>query len=769
MIISPPFLPVAGMTSTDPALTDPMMSAVDNFELAHGVYPIALDRRWHTGVHLYPAMRNEKVRAIADGEVVAYRVCQHAINGGTPMDSNPGFVLLKHTTETGEGRTLTFYSLYMHLLELSAYNSLGVSGNELPEFLRMPSPGESLNPPLAPPAQTGGGKKVYRKDVLGLPGRCHGQRHIHFEIFMLPNDFDHYFAATQLGNTQLHTPRGADYWGHSYYIIPAGQTFVPQPPGTVDGKLHGIAFDPLPGGQNAQPLHIESHFHKGNKYTSVWSVAADGSRTPLVKDKAEPEYEYKLYERAMKLYPGCPSDGYELLRFGRILSGSPTLPAGAARTTWVRAAFATGQEGYIDLNNDAIVKLSDADFPFLANWQKVDEGNGPFADDGLCDIDRLKAMLGTAKEHQTQQEQGELEEYKKEETLVRYVRSTAGVRDLLKGFVCRAPSEWDGTNNDARYGKLLSQEGEFYYGDSAGYGKFIALLKQFQFWDVAHLPAGTKFWFFHPLQFIRCFRKNGWLSAKELAQCLPRSSESVSLPWSDAYQRSRIHHQFVSRVNLKYLGSNPIRLLHFLAQTYIETGGLRTMREDSLGDGHSYGPFYGRGYLQLTWPVNYEAYNKYRLIPNNSASSFADTRITSSSMHIWADGGIAKRWAPQYDPEIIATDLAHSAESSGMYWLSKHFRRTTNINRAADLGASPTIVGFISWLINGGGNGYRDRQQFSTLLGRMLLDTVGHLPQEVLRYPPLAPASNPVLCRTFPPTIVPFSLSVVINYVPQIP
>ena len=217
----------------------------------------------------------------------------------------------------------------------------------------------------------------------------------------------------------------------------------------------------------------------------------------------------------MKLYPVCPSDGYELLRFGRILSDSPTLPTGAARATWVRAAFAAGQEGYIDLNSDAIAKLSDADFPFLANWQKVDEGNGPFASDGLCDVDRLKAILGTAKEHQTQQEQGEYEEYQKEEALVRYVRNTPSVRNLLKGFVCHAPSEWDGANNDARYGKLLSQQGEFYYGDSGGYGKFITLLKQFQFWEATHLQPGARLWFFHPLQFIRRLRKAAWLSEDE--------------------------------------------------------------------------------------------------------------------------------------------------------------------------------------------------------------------------------------------------------------
>ncbi|MFM0123631.1 M23 family peptidase, partial [Paraburkholderia sp. RL18-101-BIB-B] len=83
MIISPPFLPAAGTTSNDANALDPVMDAVDQFEMAHGIYPIAFDRRWHTGIHLMPAMQNERVRAIADGEVVAYRVCQKAIDGGS--------------------------------------------------------------------------------------------------------------------------------------------------------------------------------------------------------------------------------------------------------------------------------------------------------------------------------------------------------------------------------------------------------------------------------------------------------------------------------------------------------------------------------------------------------------------------------------------------------------------------------------------------------------------------------------------------------------
>ena len=131
MIISPPFLPESGLASSDGSKPDPMMDAVDEFELAHGIYPIASDRSWHCGVHLAPDMHGA-VYAIADGEVVAYRVCQHAMDQG---NGNAGFVLLKHSTETGDGRTLTFYSLYMHLMSLTEAHQLGYNGSGLAAIL----------------------------------------------------------------------------------------------------------------------------------------------------------------------------------------------------------------------------------------------------------------------------------------------------------------------------------------------------------------------------------------------------------------------------------------------------------------------------------------------------------------------------------------------------------------------------------------------------------------------------------------------------------
>ena len=178
MIISPPFLPISGTTSSDASKTDPMMDVVDQFEIGHhGVYPVAFDRRFHCGIHLDPGEQHEPVRAIADGDVVAYRVCKSALSDGAKdptgqplLNSNAGFVLLRHKTDTGHGRAITFYSLYMHLLDMTEQERLAPqptnppaegSMNALPEWLLDTAGGKDGI------VQLGGTKKVYRQDMLG--------------------------------------------------------------------------------------------------------------------------------------------------------------------------------------------------------------------------------------------------------------------------------------------------------------------------------------------------------------------------------------------------------------------------------------------------------------------------------------------------------------------------------------------------------------------------------------------------------------------------
>lgn len=148
-----------------------------------------------------------------------------------------------------------------------------------------------------------------------------------------------------------------------------------------------------------------------------------------------------------------------MLRFGRILSDHPTL-TGTACATWIAVPCdENGTLGYVNVAADAITKLSDADFPFFTNWQKVDEDNTPFNHDGLCGYDALCRLTGVEDPQATSGTVQPLEYDKNNDNganqqLAGYIQSAWGVREKLRGFVYQARSEWDPSNNDDRYKDL---------------------------------------------------------------------------------------------------------------------------------------------------------------------------------------------------------------------------------------------------------------------------------------------------------------------------
>ncbi|SAL80527.1 hypothetical protein AWB71_06141 [Caballeronia peredens] len=677
-------------------------------------------------------------------------MCQKAYDGGDgSLDSNAGFVLLKHMTETGEGRTLTFYSLYMHLLDLNSYQSMSADGKLLPEFLRMPSPGGDLEPA---PAQSGNSNlKVRRKDVIGWIGGCHGQRHLHFEIFMTKSDHDAYFGRTQLGHPTASMATSSDCWGHTHFMIPGGKSFKRLPDGADShGKLNGITFDVLQAGQNAGQLFVEMFFHKGSKYTNVWAVASDGKRTLLTPTPVkEADYEYNMYKRATALYSACASDGYELLRFGRILSTPVTLNTPVARATWMRVTFAAGQEGYIDVSDDTILKLSDADFSTFMGWQKITEGNTPFSADGLCDIDALKKILKDVKDHQTPQDAALKQEYKKEDVLAEYIKSNASVREQLRGVICEAPSEWDCSHNEERYRKL-KDEGEFYHGDDKGYAAFMTLLKSFQFWDKTGLDAGQKLWFFHPLAFVRHFRKCGWLTLRDQTQLLPRKSITDAggqISWALSNRRfseganpeggsspSGLH-RALNHTFQKYGFQGSLRKAHFFGQIFKETGALRSTVEN--GDANYFRKMYENyteedaahdfdhkhewlknlGFLKNRDRVTYIAQRPgevhRKAVAGENVQLGDGARFCGRGLiHLtWRKGYReygeyrAKNFTTDPNPLLLQSDAESAADSAGYFWVK------TNINRQADHGANDTDVKACFGKVGGAG-GLAARQQF---------------------------------------------------------
>jgi len=115
-----------------------------------GQYTIGRSGMWHGGIHIteattpwcalsgkaplevvdfpVPFKGEQAIRCMADGEVVAYRVCKDYLTLGWesgPLSFSGSFVLVKHYIQLGEKETsgLHFYTLYMHLAPYSAYQS----------------------------------------------------------------------------------------------------------------------------------------------------------------------------------------------------------------------------------------------------------------------------------------------------------------------------------------------------------------------------------------------------------------------------------------------------------------------------------------------------------------------------------------------------------------------------------------------------------------------------------------------------------------------
>ncbi|WP_368164374.1 hypothetical protein [Aeromonas sp. R6-2] len=126
-----------GNTPSEVASLDAFIEKINS--LKSGTFPIGRNRIWHGGIHF-----SEKggwhpsgaVRAIADGEIVAYRLATkpakatRSPEAGKPGDSielytSPSFCLVRHRYEAGEQNKnrLTFYSLYMHIACENTYNS----------------------------------------------------------------------------------------------------------------------------------------------------------------------------------------------------------------------------------------------------------------------------------------------------------------------------------------------------------------------------------------------------------------------------------------------------------------------------------------------------------------------------------------------------------------------------------------------------------------------------------------------------------------------
>ncbi|MFI4919855.1 MAG: hypothetical protein ACHP65_09905 [Legionellales bacterium] len=286
--------------------------------------------------------------------------------------------------------------------------------------------------------------------------------------------------------------------------------------------------------------------------------------------------------------------------------------------------------GYVNLNVPEIIKFSDGDFPHWMGWRLIDDDPTP---DSQCNSPILQKWLDTNADSKNTPDE-----------LVAALDSPI-VQASLSKTICNFPTEWAKSLVDTQYSWLTSPSDALPDPLTPDdYAKFKAHVMALSFWEDMQAPTTgsvppTKHWHFHPREFIKHFRKCGWLSGTEFAQCFPRkhltlrntSFVSSTVTWQTAFTQSNLWALPFNKATRKYGISNTRqRLLHFFAHVIPETGFLKLMKESDNASGSylhskSYWPYYGRGLIQLTWLAGYKKYGEFRGFPHTvNTGQYAD-------------------------------------------------------------------------------------------------------------------------------------------------
>jgi len=557
--------------------------------------------------------------------------------------------------------------------------------------------------------------------MYGTPNR------IHFEIVCDDANIERLTGRRTMTFPTTGNGRTDAVYGAMWFTLPQGtQFFATQPPtnGPVPPPAHTAPADGLKvrlvlvrGGAFVQSYQLDQ---SGGPTRAAWRALGRGY--------VETDFEYELYATASHRYPHSPSAGYELLRFGRVLGPDSLSPPSAPH--WRQVHYTNTSIGWVNLNAANIQKYSDADFP---NWWLVDASSSA---DSRCRDPRVFGPLDWTHD-------GIVESRTEAQTAL----SDPGVQKQLGLRICKFPTEWDGSTFERRFEWLKTDPKVKMNGRD--FARLKAHASALCFWQQAQVGIDPIHWHFHPKAFIRHFRNCGWLSLDEIAQLMPRRPVAKgnlssgtpgvagkSILFSTAQQRFRPYLLALNQVFRRYNILDAQRQTHFLSQTYTENVLWTATREFGQGHNHDYGAFYGRGSMQLTWAGNYALYGAFRQfasLPSNG--SYRNLAITHTSVHDWGppdkQGHHDRRvWFPGYDPEIVADGAFELCDSGGFFWVSKHHAGHININRIADLELNTASVARVSVLVNGGGNGFADRQGFAKYIDRYRGDGTDTIPTE---------------------------------------
>ncbi|MEI2602521.1 M23 family metallopeptidase [Erwinia aphidicola] len=654
-------------------------------------YPINTHQSWHGGVHLRHAdsgPRPEYIRAIADGTVVSFRPSNLDKRDKPPLNYNGGsdcgYVLLKHETETGSGEQgkVTFYSLYMHVKDISD----AMQKND----------------------------RIYRKAPLGTVGRVDARNGVHFQIFCDDANLQKLVGRATPELDISHDGRRDVVYGDIHFYLPPGTRFYPSRPDNNAPQLREDAVY-----QSEQPLYVTMAFEQGNgSMTTRCKVPAPGVGYAEVGetlvnadvDDNDGGYESLLYDLAKKLYPDNPSAGYELLRFGRIIHPDRETLMPDNAPLW-RTVNYPGGRGWVNLAAAEIRKFSDADFPHWLGWILIDDDpddnsqwNSPslFAMNGE---DLSRTICHFPFEWNEDSVETRYSWLKSQEIATSIARRQAEHRAQTTDSGEQSDTSWHSSRLE-EFDKPVTALSVWEQAASQvvlaedDWDKLIAHARALCFNSTAcGLPAG-RVWHFEPRQFIAHFRRCSWLSKAEFKQTIPSYAmrlvgkiyhwEPVHLNEGDGSVFS-LHYQQLNIAMRKYGINTPWRMACFLGNACQETQwfsttaeGYRYSRKSALSGQTEYYnawyyPWHGRGFLQLTNPDNYFSYFSFRgyhypqAIRNTLVAAYR--RIANNRALRDGDTSLYDENQPELSTEIIGwreqvnTGSYQPADSAGFYWV----------------------------------------------------------------------------------------------------
>ena len=676
-------------------------SIFSSCEILSGCFPVGKNRFWHGGVHLHPSDRMAPIRAIADGELVAYRYDETDATDAY-FDKVPysrSFVLLKHRTELGQTSigtaSHTFYSLYMHL---QAWDKVkGKTGESRVTFLRkLGKKGqlESVPPETDGACHVGTSHPcVQRGDILGYCGSIPDNMEkpsqgIHFEIF---------FDDVSFLENKLKTVWGTCTLSKALDVL---LELTSRETNVVDtAKPLLLADDGGQGGFKKITVGQRRYWVSDEQIT----VSEVEVRDPRNKKQTIKQTQYFANKNELVCYKKDPVKNQKTLPAGTVIIPwlDPWMNAGEFREekfeekTWVQV-FVPATNDLYWADKSVIRYTSDADW---AKFRKVEE-RGAFSEDGFIDDVGMQKLTDAHDKNRDESNQAAM----------------SGTTDQLRHLIVRHPTEWSNQGIAKRFGRVMGNDFGPAKLTSEQFAKLTAHIKRLAFWeDVDGLPDSTALWHAHPIKFIEQLAKCLWLSKDEFKLIYP-AVEDPRRPTSHC-TTDEVREKYRADINkccYRYGINSRLRQAHFFGQGAIESSCLNQMLETSSGrqyegnrelgnikpeDGER---FKGRGFKQLTGRYNYAEY-----------WCFKGWLKKGIDFDIGWELDLTKRYPHVNNPEKLIETTFNSIDAG--CWYIAFFRNATLT--VMDLDDSKRVTK----IINGGYNMLTLRSKFTEIIGKTLL------------------------------------------------